>query len=307
MADVWQSKTVLPAHGLGDPGRYATANGDCAIGTKIYVLGGLNQTPAQVDKLDIYDTVADSWSSGAVYPPGAVSWAAAAGLGGYLYVAGGQIGGSSVFTTTRRYDPAGDSWSSLANMPSERFAACGVSDGTYFYVVGGSDGFGAAQSSLFRYNTGANSWATMTAMPAAKESPAACYLDGYLYVVGGSGSNTFYRYDIAGDSWTTLTAIPAPTRQGAFIGAIDGKVFVVNGDSTNPSDASTHEWDVAGASWTSRTAPSQGRRFGSYGTVDQHLYVIGGFYTTGDYRDENERYVLYDLGGGLVVGYMTLN
>lgn len=267
--------------------------GECAIDSKLYVLGGLNQSLADTDWLDIYDADTDSWSSGAVYPLGVVTGAAVAVIGGILYVAGGLVTGSRT-TAGRKYNPATDSWSSIASMPVERANAVGVAHGGYFYVIGGvqNGAGGTTVATIYRYNPATDSWSSSLAnMPAARHTAGAAALGGYIYVVGGSDTNTLYRYDVAGDSWTTLTAIPGPTqRTGPFMSAIGGKLYAVNGDISFPSAASNHRYDPATDTWVSKTAPATGRRYGAWGVIDGHLHIVGGFRSGSDFRDEHERY-----------------
>ena len=288
MVDTWEDRAVLPAHGVADVGRYNMCRGDCAIGSKIYVIGGLDQNLTTTNWNDIYDADTNTWSSGAVYPISGIRAGAAGVIGSYLYVCGGIVTGSDA--QCRRYDPGADSWATIASLPATRVVAAAAAHGGYLYVFGGS-----GSATTYRYDPGADSWATMTSMPAARDDAGAATIGDYIYVAGGSSTATLYRYDVNGDSWSTLTSMPA-ARNSQAVAAIGGKLYVAGGDGSFPSVASNYEYDPVGDSWATKTAPSVGRTVGAWGVIGgQYLHYIGGFRSGSDFRDEHQRYVAVDL------------
>ena len=166
MADVWEDRAVLPAHGVANTGRYGMCSGNCAIGSKIYVIGGINQNLATTDWNDIYDSDTDTWTSGAVYPISSIRAGAAGVVNGLLYVTGGIVSGSDA--QCRSYTPGTDSWAVIASMPAARTLHATAVHGGYLYVFGGS-----GSATVYRYDPGADTWATMTAMPAGRNGAGA--------------------------------------------------------------------------------------------------------------------------------------
>lgn len=306
----WISLAVLPAHGI-DPGRYGMANGDCAIGSKLYVVGGINQSLGTDDWLDIYDDTTDTWSSGAVYPLGGIAAAACAAVGGLLYVAGGVVAGAGT-DAGRVYTPGSDSWAAIAVMPGPRVGNAGVALGGFFYSIGGEDssiGGSPTTADVYRYNPGTNTWATMASLPSARSGAAAAAIGGYIYVAGGDDSagnptDTLYRYDVAGNSWTAMAPMPA-ARSGQFVGALNGRLHVVGGSDAFPSVRSHYRYDPATDSWLTKTMPASfgGRHDGAWGVINNRLHVVGGFRSGSDFREEHNA---FSDRSGILVGSVAL-
>ena len=82
---------------------------------RVYSIGGNNAPNAA----DVYDPVANSWSSlpniptGRMYRP-----AGALGPDGRIYVMGGENTSSQAISTVEAYDPTTNSWSAVASMPT---------------------------------------------------------------------------------------------------------------------------------------------------------------------------------------------
>ena len=110
-----------------------------ALGGKIYVAGGRrtqNGSFAGNDpSLFSYDPSQDDWDPGSPLPT-ARSGHAAASLGGFLLVMGGEIPG--VFSLNEVYDPPNDRWFRLQDLPTARHGfAAGVIGNRIFTAGGG--------------------------------------------------------------------------------------------------------------------------------------------------------------------------
>ncbi|MDH7499957.1 MAG: S8 family serine peptidase, partial [candidate division NC10 bacterium] len=131
--------------------------GAAAIGSKIYVVGGLDAQGNYPTTLQIFDTATKTWSTGAdaptiFYLPAVVSY------GGKLYVFGGAGAGESVHAYS--YDPVGDAWMSLADMPQATLDAAAAPIGTtgQILVMGGGYANGGERSVTQIYNVNTDSW-----------------------------------------------------------------------------------------------------------------------------------------------------
>ena len=87
---------------------------------------------------EIYDTVNNSWSTGAPMPT-ARWFLGAASVNGIVYAIGGEVGAQCCVETTvvEAYDPVHDSWSTKAAMPTARNGLSVVNDASLVYAIGG--------------------------------------------------------------------------------------------------------------------------------------------------------------------------
>jgi uncharacterized repeat protein (TIGR01451 family) len=111
---------------------------------KIYAIGGSPDCcgNSQTAAVEIYDTVAKTWTTGApTWTTGAPllvaeQTSAAASVNGKIYVFGGFIPGTGTQKTTFEYDQG--SWSRKADMPTPRDQAPAVAVDGVVYVIGGA-------------------------------------------------------------------------------------------------------------------------------------------------------------------------
>lgn len=106
--DSWSLKKALPHAVLGP------ASG--AIGTKIYVAGGIDNTLTPTGDNQIYDTTTNKWSKGAPMPTPRWDLGSTV-VNGILYTIGGYTSLSTVSNVVEAYDPAHDTWSEEATLP----------------------------------------------------------------------------------------------------------------------------------------------------------------------------------------------
>ena len=166
--------------------------GVAAIGTKVYAIGGWDEE-AQSAKVEIYDTVANTWSNGAPLPLTLSNFGAAV-LNGKIYVIGGRLGSAFIFTASKtnvveEYDPATDQWGLVrARMPTERSGgAWGVYNGR-IYVAGGEHQDGhlmAAFRALEAYDPATNSWSELPMMPMPRHGLAGAVVGHRLHLASG--------------------------------------------------------------------------------------------------------------------------
>ncbi len=227
VSDTWTTKTPIPA------ARLDAASG--VIAGKLYVVGGGNPIISQVD---IYDPVANSWSTAATPMLDPRAGVGAGVIDGILYVVGGDVFGQNASVNTlRAYTPGTDSWQFKASMPSARQrVAVGVIDGK-LYAAGGFSTCCAPQTTLDIYDPVFDTWTTAAPLPVGKDGLVGGVIDGKFYVVTGLQAgpgvanvhaNETFEYDPTADAWVSRS--PNPTaRWAASAGVIDGKLYVVGG------------------------------------------------------------------------------
>ena len=207
------------------------APGAACVGTKIYVFGGLASGGTALNIVEIYDTIADSWSTPATPLPTDVitTW----GLGITCVVYNGLI---HIFYSTAhyRYDPVADTYTQMSNVPYGATAAVVGIVGAKMYVLGG---FSTNKTQIldivadtwtygidFSYSTSSPVW--------VKENPT---IGTKIYMTHYQDFNTsdqYYQsvfvYDTIANTYTRMSSARFP-RDGGAGGIINGKIYVAGG------------------------------------------------------------------------------
>jgi N-acetylneuraminic acid mutarotase/glucose/arabinose dehydrogenase len=180
----WTTSTPMPTARGG-----ATAQ---VIGTKIYVVGGMDADGASLATLEIFDPASGTWTSGASLdtrrdnPGSAVS-------GGKLYVFGGRIrnadGGvvDNTLTSVEMYEPTSNAWVSNAPMPTgRRTMVVGTLNGKFQLIGGERKSDGSAFSANEEYDPATDSWRPLKPLPTPRHGAVVATINGVVYVVGGA-------------------------------------------------------------------------------------------------------------------------
>jgi len=117
------------------------SHGAAAVGGKLYIVGGQEDTSGTTNKVSVYDPTTDTWSdvnsgvSQVLYP-------GVASFGGMLFVAGGagtNDGAIVVSDDLLRFDPATSSWTHFQNISNPAPLAAATVVGNMLYVLGGAN------------------------------------------------------------------------------------------------------------------------------------------------------------------------
>ena len=171
----WTTKAVKPTADYW-------ATGD-AVGTKVYYFGNEGTST----KVEIYDSVANTWSTGTNSAYGS-GYGQAVAVGNYIYkIAGGDTNSQNKLT---RYDTINNSWTTLANLPVYITThVAGLINGKYLQVatgittVGGTTTYYVATN--LQYNIDTDTWTTKTNTPLGRLNASGVGLGDKLYVFGG--------------------------------------------------------------------------------------------------------------------------
>jgi N-acetylneuraminic acid mutarotase len=219
------------------------------IGERIYVMGGFTTgTNGPIDRVQIYDVAKNAWSEGTPLPE-PVHHHGAALVGGKIYLVGGfhePFQTREPIDSTWVFDPATNHWDRRAPLPSRRGALVVGAIGNLVYAAGGEH----------RRPAGT---------PVPQGAPPA-----YEPVTD------FTVYDPQADRWSQLPAMKV-ARDHAFVGVINGRLYVVGGRDRPKYDIVTvEEFDPGAGAWTERAPMPTGRSGGHATVLGGRLYVFGG-------------------------------
>jgi Kelch motif len=222
-----------------------------------------------------------SWTTARPIPE-AVDHAAAAGLDGYLYVAGGDIE-RMVTNKFWRYDPIEDAWTPMPPLPVPRYGATMQAFGGKLYVIGGAAGHGNDESSLEVYDPDTRSWQLIAdALAVERYASATALLENRILLLGGRNRDeqnfsSCDLYDPLSNRWSGCASMHLG-RSGFGIAVVDRRIFAIGGVNILSGQATqtTEISGVDGDGWMDGhwlPAPRQGM---SVEVLGHTVWVIGG-------------------------------
>lgn len=275
-----------------------------ALGEKIYVVGGFEKPNlsnvmsfAITPSVEVYDPVADQWSSKSPLPVG-LHHVGIGVVSGRLYIIGGYAkSGFSVWNpvaTVYVYDPAADSWTERAPMPTARGALSVTEHDGKLYALGGFDRK-ANNAQVEVYDPAQNEWTTAASLPTPRDHLATATVAGKIYAIGGRTNGDYSRnlaivemYDPAIDRWKRVSDLPT-ARSGITAAVVEDRIYVFGGEGAVGTFNENEAYDPVRDAWQ-RLAPMPTARHG-LGSValNGRIYVISGGPTTGgSFSDLNE-------------------
>ena len=178
-SDTW---TTLPSMPLGP--RYGVRA--AVLGGKIYAIGGTSiETGTYLDRVEIYDPVANSWSTGTPLPSARLEVAAGV-IQGKLYIAGGNDG-TGLLTSAYVLDPVANTWNAIAPLGFGQNGSAVVVDNKLFIIGGG----GAGEAGVQAYDPVSNTWTSLAPLPTGRHDLGAAVdvVNRQIYTVGGWNGN----------------------------------------------------------------------------------------------------------------------
>jgi N-acetylneuraminic acid mutarotase len=263
----------------------------CTLDGKIYVMGGTESTSStgpSFGTIEVYDPILDSWDiTKADMPASRVEFCVCA-VNGKIYVIGGAPNhGGSPLGTVEEYDASTDTWSTKTPMQTARYGcAYGVIDNK-IYVAGGTVDDNFTTSNILEiYDPVTDSWdITKAAMQQPIYQPQGAFLNGKFYVIGGligtpwTGQKTVQMYDPTTDTWSLVASLNEG-RVGHTVNAVDGKLYVIGGDTQPPPLKSVEEYDPNLNTWTNIGDAPFFKNCHTASLFDNKIYLFGGSTTT---------------------------
>jgi len=227
------------------------------VNGKMYVIGGFGYMPFgnPPGLVYEYDPGPDKWTKKKVLPQ-RVHHQAQAVYNNKIYVLGGcrmGIFGTDAVTNVWEYDPATDNYRAMAPIPGPRCSAVAATVNNKIYLIGGIEPFENGKGSRI------------------------------------SGRNQVF--DPVANTWGSADLSPMPTtRNHAFVGVVNGKIYVIGGRighgfvTTSSNTDVVEEYDPAQDLWgVAKARMISPRSGGGWATYNGKIYVAGG-------EVQNERY-----------------
>jgi N-acetylneuraminic acid mutarotase len=220
--------------------------------------------------------------------------AAAAVLGGKIYVVGGISRQGRAVATVEAYDPATDTWAPRTRMATARAMLAAVTCGGTIYALGGRSA--QVLATVEAYDAGNDSWRALPDLPSRRWGLMAACVAGKVFAIGGiAGTGGARRalasvevFDPATSRWTTAGSGIPMALQSAGTAQDNERVFLVGGRlGAGNAGAATNavlQWRAGADTWT-KAPPLAQRRTGAVASiVGSKLVVVGGSSSGGALR-----------------------
>lgn len=225
----------------------------CVIDGKIYLVGGMSESPNPLSALEEYDPINDKWAKKAAMPTprGMLSVCA---LNGKIYAIGGLKPGTT--SATEEYNPKTDKWTKKADMPTPRsfLSVCALNG--KIYAIGGVNEKLKTLPTVEEYDPLTNKWKKKADMLTPRAFFSAIAFNNKIYCFGGLAK--------AGPMANGMN------REEVYLSSVE-------------------EYDPITNKWTKKADMLTGRAGLSASTVNGFIYVIGGQTASGEKVFLNER------------------
>jgi N-acetylneuraminic acid mutarotase len=247
-----------------------------AVEGKVYVMGGFVPPGRTVAIVEVYDTIADTWSRGPDLPL-AVNHGMAAVADGVIYALGGYAGESDLSAPTdRAFALRGDRWEELPPMPEVRAAAGAAAIDGKIYVAGGVGPDGLADGTLV-FDTAARTWSEAPGVPTPREHLGVATDGAKLFVTGGRPPNTdrMEAFDPSTGEWERLDDMPTARGGLAAAGTANGLIVAAGGEAEQ-TFPEVEAYDVEEGSWVRLEGLPTPRHGLGVVAVGNTVYVLAG-------------------------------
>ncbi|XP_071092154.1 gigaxonin-like [Haliotis cracherodii] len=172
-------------------------------------------------------------------------------------------------------------WISLPNMNSPRTGHGMVEVGGSIYVFGGRDRHCQILNTGEKYDPNTNTWTVCAPMAHARVGFGLVAVDDNIYAIGGSNDMTdpltfVETYNVFSNKWQSLPDMTMKRVWSAYA-AVGKKIYVIAGGTVGKFYEAVECFDTRTETWVS-VCPMRERRCDARAvTVDEDIYVFGGF------------------------------
>jgi N-acetylneuraminic acid mutarotase len=281
--DKWERKADMPTrrHGLVA----------CSVNRKIYTIGGgirpINppiKWYEYLPLLEVYDPVADSWTTKSPMSTPRMYLSAVA-MNGRIYAIGGGNGVDEFYPAIEEYDPAIDKWTKKSDMPTARAGLCSIVVGNEILAIGGIGESWQALPTMEGYDPVTDTWSKKPDMPTPRHFFSVSAVSGKFYFFGGQTGpfamdgpflSLVEEYDPAAETWARKADMPT-SRAGLETCAVNGEIYTIGGMVEGREMVSIVEkYDPSRDIWSKAADMSVRRVSMSVGVVNGRIYAIGG-------------------------------
>jgi len=213
------------------------------IGNSMYLIGGRDINDTIIQTVDVYDAVAQTWSTLKSTWTTATSDLVAASIGTTIYAISGYHADYSTSGEVWILETITQSWTqgSIPSMSNPRGDACAVALNSKIYVFGGFyDNFCSPLNSLEVYDPASNSWSTKSPLHNPRGDAGCGAQHNEFHAIGGEQKNNLTgctKYDVPisdvehyhtdTDTWMEETSLPSVRFR--FASASFGSTFYIFG------------------------------------------------------------------------------
>ena len=252
-----------------------------SVGTKVYFAGYTQTQADDQDKVEVYDTETETWTT-LTTPNSDGPTSVAVEMGSIYFVDGGIVD---------IYDTTTETWS-MGQLSVSRILSRAVGCNGKVFFAGGGFSAGTIYALVDIYDIATDTWSTADLSEGRNLIQTAC-LNEKAYFVGGSlgfsgNSSNIDVYDTNTDTWSVLSI--NGDKQGYAVGASDNNLYIAAGYDNEENEYIT-EVEIFDGETDEKTTTdlSEARAFLSAVGVGNQLYVGGG--NTGS----NEHFTLVDI------------
>ncbi len=235
------------------------------VNGKLYVLAGFLAGLKITGATEIYDPVADSWSTGAPMPT-PVTHMGAATVGDDIWIVAGFVGNHPGVATAKVqiYNTVTNTWRAGPDLPNPRGSGAAVYHNGQLHFFGGllpDRKTDVGEHYVLDVTDISTGWQAAASLPNPRNHLSGASVGGLVYAIGGQYGHDagvddqkfLDAYDPATDTWTRKADLPSDRSHfepGTMVH--NGKIIIVGGRRGNFFFADITEYDPATDTWTER-------------------------------------------------------
>lgn len=251
------------------------------VGNKVFVCGGMGRVNEGhfFREAWLVDPVNGAWET-LPEPEVARGMAAAAELGGSVYLAGGFLWSGETLSSAERFDLRTRRWSRVAPLLKPRSRLALVALGGTLYAVAGMRGVAHANEpintpSIEAYDAGHDSWHEVGRLNHARHGFACTGWRGRIYVFGGNDYETRRSVEVWDPRTKVATDLPEMPIPRGFASAVcvEDRIILFGGRSSTGHPSA---FDAAAGTWSEIRGPDIDINRCSTIVLGRRLWTIGG-------------------------------